>query len=306
MRIAVLHHGTSSSTALSQLRCALSSHGLAEGHSYSLVEAGATGRWDTLPALAQLLINDAPDLLVAIGGHAALAAQRATTAVPIFFAIVLDPAAVGLVGANITGVSTFDASQAGRHLRLLKAILPGLASVACLSDSGAPTGPDGRNPLLAAFLQAGATEQISIVCADLAGGEPDTDALLAGFERARVQAVVALEVPAVLAQLSTVAEALEAHCLPTVFPFGAACQGLITEGTALCDAIEPLATQIAAFVGGTPIPDIRQMVVHRDRLLIHSSLASRIGQVISPVLMKLADPRVELARRPVMMRTAGQ
>lgn len=109
MRIAVLHHGTSSSIALSRLRCALSSHGLAERCSYSLVEAGASGRWDTPPALAQSLISDAPDVMVAIGGHAALAAQHATTAMPIFFAIVLDPAAVGPVAANITGLSNTSA-----------------------------------------------------------------------------------------------------------------------------------------------------------------------------------------------------
>jgi putative ABC transport system substrate-binding protein len=127
-RIAVLHHGSPSSLALTRLRQGLRRCGLIEGAHWVVDAGGAEGIWARLPPLIEQLLHREPDVIVAIGAIAALAAQRATTLVPILHAIVLDPAEVVLTARNVSGATTFDPDQATCHLRLLEQLVPGLWS----------------------------------------------------------------------------------------------------------------------------------------------------------------------------------
>ena len=87
------------------------------------------------------------DVIVATGPPAALAAKKVVTRVPVVFAAVGDPVAIGLVqslakpGGNLTGVA-FDVSPeiAVKRLALLKEILPPLPRVAALWQSADPVG----------------------------------------------------------------------------------------------------------------------------------------------------------------------
>src|SRR4051794_34204538 len=166
-RIAVIHHGAPSSPALASLRTGLRRHGLVEGGNCILDAAGAGGQWARLPALVRQLLDRGPGGLVAIGALAALSAQRATADVPLLDAIVLDPREIGLTARHVSGVTTFDPAQATRHLQLLRQLVPGLRNVACVADADAPMGEDGRNPLLAQLLRAGAAQGLVVTCVTL-------------------------------------------------------------------------------------------------------------------------------------------
>jgi putative ABC transport system substrate-binding protein len=67
-----------------------------------------------------------PTVIVAVGAAVSLAMQRATSTIPIVFAVVSDPIAQGLVsqlahpGGNITGFSLFEPGMGGKWLDLLK------------------------------------------------------------------------------------------------------------------------------------------------------------------------------------------
>jgi putative ABC transport system substrate-binding protein len=68
--------------------------------------------------------------------------RQATSSIPIVFAVVVEPIGDGLAknlerpGGNVTGVTTFDPLQATAQLEFLRAMNPGLAHVAILSDRG--------------------------------------------------------------------------------------------------------------------------------------------------------------------------
>lgn len=100
-------------------------------------------RLDLLPNAAAELLNRKMDVIVAGGGTAARAAKGTTTDVPIVFALVFDPAEVGLVtdlerpGSNVTGFTTLDPQQARKQLEILKEIIPGLEHVTLLGDVAA-------------------------------------------------------------------------------------------------------------------------------------------------------------------------
>jgi putative ABC transport system substrate-binding protein len=84
------------------------------------------------------------DVIVAAGTPAALAAQRATDAIPIVAIGVSDPVASGLVGSiahpggNVTGLSILAPALSAKRLELLRDCVPGLARVSYLWD---PTNP---------------------------------------------------------------------------------------------------------------------------------------------------------------------
>ena len=90
--------------------------------------------------MAAELVALGPDVIVANGTVATVAAQLATRRIPIVFVVVTDPAGAGLVQSqarpdgNITGFSTFEPEIGGKWLELLREVSPGLRRVAGVLD----------------------------------------------------------------------------------------------------------------------------------------------------------------------------
>ena len=76
------------------------------------------------------LANRPPDVILAVGTAATGAIKKATTSVPVVFAVVNDPVAQGFVssmakpGGNITGFSLIDYTVIGKAMGLLKQVAP--------------------------------------------------------------------------------------------------------------------------------------------------------------------------------------
>ena len=93
-----------------------------------------------LAPLANELLGQGPNVFVTIATPATTAAKNATRQVPIVFAGVGDPIALGLVtslsrpGGNVTGVANIVSDLAGKRLEMLKELLPGLALVGVLLE----------------------------------------------------------------------------------------------------------------------------------------------------------------------------
>jgi ABC-type uncharacterized transport system substrate-binding protein len=91
--------------------------------------------------LAAELSADRVDVLVASGTLAALAAQRATTAIPIVFVVVPDPVGIKLVdslarpGGNITGLTNVSSDLSAKRLEFFKEAFPSITRVALLVNA---------------------------------------------------------------------------------------------------------------------------------------------------------------------------
>jgi ABC-type uncharacterized transport system substrate-binding protein len=88
-----------------------------------------------------------PDVLVAGTGTATVAPLlQATRAIPIVFALVIDPVGAGFVaslaqpGGNATGFTVYEYSMSGKWLELLKEIAPRVTRVAVLRDPAIASG----------------------------------------------------------------------------------------------------------------------------------------------------------------------
>jgi putative ABC transport system substrate-binding protein len=88
-----------------------------------------------------------PDVILGAPTSAALALHRETRTIPVVFAQVTDPVALGMVeslsrpGGNVTGFALFEYAIALKWLELLKQIAPHVTRVGMLYDPEQPTVP---------------------------------------------------------------------------------------------------------------------------------------------------------------------
>jgi putative ABC transport system substrate-binding protein len=158
-RIGMLSSGSAASGAASgnmeAFRHGLRALGYVEGQNLSLAWRSAEGQVEHLPTLAAELVGLPVDVLVAAGGTpVALAAQRATTTIPIVMTNVGNPVETGLVaslarpGGNITGLSSMSPDITGKRLELLKEVVPALSRVAVLWNPANPSAALTRSSTL--------------------------------------------------------------------------------------------------------------------------------------------------------------
>lgn len=120
------------------LRAGLRDLGYIENKNLVIEMRPADGAYERLPALADDLVRLKVDVLVAFGAKAVVAAQRATTTIPIVVPVTGDPVALGLTkslarpSGNITGSSPIGTAVSAKRLELLKEVAPRVTHIAAL------------------------------------------------------------------------------------------------------------------------------------------------------------------------------
>src|SRR4029078_6751406 len=118
--------------------------GWGEGHNVALEYRWADNNPDRLRDIAAEFAKLKVDVIFAPVTLAALAAKEVTTTIPIVFALVGDPVAVGLVsslarpGGNITGTTNQSTDLGSKRLEIMREVIPRLQTLGILVH--------GRNP----------------------------------------------------------------------------------------------------------------------------------------------------------------
>jgi len=113
--------------------------GWIEGRTVAIEYRWAEGRTERFREIAAEFARLKVAVIVTAGG-AVLDVKKATSTIPIVFAIAIDPVGSGLVdslarpGGNVTGVSMQATELAGKRIELLRQILPGLRRIAVIAD----------------------------------------------------------------------------------------------------------------------------------------------------------------------------
>jgi len=131
-RIGYLNGGTPQfqTEVLQAMFDGLKDSGLVRGRDFALEERWGRGDYDRLPAFAEELVALKPDLIIAIGSPAALAAARATQTIPVVFINVSNPVDLDIVksqqppGRNVTGISNVGDQTLPKQLELGMTLLP--------------------------------------------------------------------------------------------------------------------------------------------------------------------------------------
>jgi putative ABC transport system substrate-binding protein len=119
-----------------------------------------------LAAMAEALVRKRPDAILAVGAEAAVAAARATKAIPIVFWGVPFPVEQGLIesyalpGGNVTGVAFFTGSELiAKLLQIFRELAPGVRRISAITTpSSVSTVQGGRFRESGASIQAAAQE----------------------------------------------------------------------------------------------------------------------------------------------------
>jgi len=113
--------------------------GWIEGRTMAVEYRWAEGRSERYAEIAAEFVRLKVDVIVTVGG-AVLAVKRATSTIPIVFAIAVDPLGSGLVasltqpGANVTGLSVQSTDVVGKRLDILRELLPRLHRMAVMGN----------------------------------------------------------------------------------------------------------------------------------------------------------------------------
>jgi putative tryptophan/tyrosine transport system substrate-binding protein len=119
--------------------------GYVEGKNIGFVYRTAEGKSERYADLAAELVRLKVDVIVTDNTGAALALKKATSTIPIVMTTSTDPVGSGLIasfarpGGNVTGLTSVTGEIGGKHLELLKEIVPRLNRVAILRSEGRAT-----------------------------------------------------------------------------------------------------------------------------------------------------------------------
>ena len=120
----------------------LAEAGYVDGENITIHQLSAAAEAANCPSIADTLVNENSDLILAVATPSASAVKEKTSTIPVLFTAVTDPAGSGLIesndapGANLTGTS--DMNPVSQQIALGKQLIPDAKKVAvmyCSSES---------------------------------------------------------------------------------------------------------------------------------------------------------------------------
>jgi putative ABC transport system substrate-binding protein len=234
-------------------------------------------------------------VIVAIGATAARAAKDVTSNVPIVFEVVVNPVATGLVQSlerpdrNVTGATTFDPELAAMQIELLMSVLPNLARVALLGDSGAAPSLFHTAERAA---QSHGLETLTLKVERVPN--PDFDVAFETARQKNVGAIIVLSTPVTTPNRKRIAELAGKHRLPTISPRDHAdAGGLISYGTSFIEATRHSAAYVDRILRGATPAELPVETVRRPELVINLNAARELGVTVPQSVLERASDVVK-------------
>jgi putative tryptophan/tyrosine transport system substrate-binding protein len=290
--------GTTTPSDWSQLVAAfvrrLGELGWIEGRTIAVEYRWAEGRDERFTEIAAEFVRLKVDVIVT-SGTALLAAKRATSVIPIVFAVANDPVGSGFVaslarpGGNITGLSLQSTDLAGKRLELLREVVPGLRRLAIMAD----TGNSGAVLEMAAVQTAARALDLEVATLEIRRAEDIAPA----FEtlKGRVNALY-IETDALIfthrIRINTLALAAR---LPTMHGVRAYVEagGLMSYGPNYPDLFRRAADYVDKILRGAKPGDIPVEQPTKFDLVVNLTTAKALGLTVPPSLLARADEVIE-------------
>jgi putative ABC transport system substrate-binding protein len=268
--------------------------GWIEGRSVAIEYRWAEGSDERAAEIATEFIRLKVDVIVTSGG-VLLGAKRATTAIPIIFAVANDPVGSGFVaslarpGGNITGLSLQSTDIATKRLELLHEVLPSTRRLAILVNVGNPgamlemgeVGTAARAlGLEVSTIEIRRAEDIAPAFEMLRGR---ADALYVGPDALVVANRVRLNILTLTARLPTIFGARE------FVEIG----GLMSYGPSFADLFRRAGDYVDKILRGANPADIPVEQPTKFDLVINLVTAKALGLDIPPTVLARADEVIE-------------
>lgn len=277
-------------------RLGLRDLGWVEGKNVSIEYRYAEGRHDRLPDLAADLVRLKVDVIVTTATSDALAAQKATRAIPIVMVAAGDPVASGLVqslmrpGGNVTGLSQMLQELGGKRLELLKEMVPKLSRVAVFWN------PQSASATLNWQENQQSARQLGIQLHSLEVRSPmELDKAFEAATRVRADALAILPDPVITTNLERIVDFATRSRLPSIYQWSefADAGGLATYGPDRADLFRRAATYVDKILKGTKPGDLPVEQPTKLELVVNMKTAKAIGLTLPPEIMMRATRVIE-------------
>ena len=281
---------------INTFRQALDDLGYIEGKNVRFEYRYAKGDNARFPELANELVGLNVDVILTWSTDAVLAAEQATTTVPIVMGAIGDPLGSGVVtslahpGANITGFSERAAELEGKRLQLLKEVVPGLSRAAILFN---PT--NHYMPLSLQSAERGAQTLKVTLATYQVHYTASLDAAFVTLTRDRPDGLMVPSDTFLVSQRSRIAQFAIENKLPSIYTFyeyiGAG--GLIAYTPNYHDLFRRAASYVDKILKGAKPGELPIEQPSTFQLFINLKTARALGLTVPRKLLAVADGVIE-------------
>jgi ABC-type uncharacterized transport system substrate-binding protein len=296
-RIGFLFSGASGPTReVDTFRQGLRDLGYIEGQNIAIEYRFAGGQVERLPELAAELVRLKLDVIVAPYTPPALAAKRATSTIPIVFAVVADAVGAGLIanfarpGRNITGLTSSSAELGGKRLELLKQVVPKASRVAVLYNPA-----DRSNVLVLKQLQESAPT-LALTLQPLEVREPrEFEGAFLAMTRERAHAMFGTPGVLTFEHTKVLVNLAAKRRIPAMWGHRQFVDagGLMSYAVNVYDQIRQTAVYVDKILKGAKPADLPVEQPTTFELVINLKTAKALGLTIPPSLLQRADQVIE-------------
>lgn len=293
-RVAILR--PSGTTDTERIESSLRALGYEPGRDVTIDSRFADGDVARLPALARDLVQQNPDVVIAVGEAASRALRSASVTMPLIIFGNFDPVAAGLAqslarpGRDTTGVMiSSEGTLAGKKLELLKEAVPGLQRIGVLipQDSAVRT-------QIEEIRRAAAVLALEVVFVEVHGSlyQP----AFAEFADHRVGAVLVAAHTFFVRDRRAIIDLAQSTRLPAIYewPDQVRDGGLMSYGPPSLDAMwQRIAEYVDRILKGTRAGDLPIVLPFRLELAINLRAARAIDFTMPPALLARATEVID-------------
>ena len=277
-------------------RRGLEESGFVEGKNVLIESRWADGQYNRLPGLIGDLIKRNVAVLMAGGPPAAIAAKKASSAIPIVFTTGDDPVQVGLVSSinrpqgNVTGVHVLFTELESKKLGLLREVVPNAGLIAALVNPTFPTAKIQTQQLRTTADKLG--QRLQIINAS---SEQDLDAAFASMKQLQVSALLVGADPFFNSHRDQIVSLAARYAIPAVYEQRAfaAAGGLMSYGTNLAEAYRQAGIYTGRILKGEKPADMPVVLSNKFEFVINLKIAKTLGLNVSANLLSTADEVIE-------------
>jgi putative tryptophan/tyrosine transport system substrate-binding protein len=269
--------------------------GYIEGPNIAFEHRSAHGQPELFPKLALELASLKVDVIFARGTWALAAAKSATKTIPIVgIDLEIDPVEAGLVesiarpGGNVTGLFLDLSELSGKHLQILKEIIPGTSRVAVLGD------PDINAPQIRELQRIAQSLSMRTQIAGMRNAAALDDAFNTAANW-HADALIVLSNPLTLAYRTRIAEVAAKARLPTIYLYRphVTAGGLLSYGPDLPDMFRRCGGYVGRILGGTKPADLPIERPARFEMVVNLKVAKALGIAVPEIILARADEVIE-------------
>jgi putative ABC transport system substrate-binding protein len=269
--------------------------GWSEDHTVAIEHRWAQGHPERVAEIAAEFVRLQVNVIVTTSSNDSIAMTRATSVIPIVFAVSGDPVGTGLVaslarpGGNLTGMSIQQTDSAGKRIELLREVVPDLRRLAILAN---PESPNAALELPEAEMAARAR---GLDVAILEIRRADDVVTVFGSLKNRSDALFVITDPLVSTYRIRINTLALGARLPTIYGFRELTEsgGLMSYGPYFPALYRRTAEFVDKILRGTKPADIPVEQPTKFELVINLTTAKALGLEVPPMLLARADEVIE-------------